>query len=250
MRSLPDRFCKGASKASTFYLILSSLVFSSGCLTMNNSKAISEYKSSINEFDRSLAGGKTYRIITGRLLAGAERNLLQFDGLLLGEGRYLNVESNARGIRFFESQTRLGGMSKKAFLIQQNACCMDDKAFRSILFLKGGDKADLSEILKQYDQFETGPSDFPTALLVMDFSNIYSFSAMHPYWEKGNEVSYFVQAPGTNYNEVMRDIEWHERSRIRLAGMYAWYAVAVPVDIVTSPFQLAGILLLGSGMPK
>lgn len=149
---------------------------------MNNNKAISEYKSSINEFDRSFAGGKTYRIITGRLLAGAEKNLLQFDGVLLGEGRYLNVESNPRGIRFFESQTRLVGTRKQAYLIQQNACCMDDKAFRTILFLKGGDKVDLSEILKQSYAFDTGPSEFPAALLVMDFSNIYTFSAMHPYW--------------------------------------------------------------------
>lgn len=177
------------------------------------------------------------------------RPVLQFDDVLLGRGRYLNVASGPSGMRFYESRTRITG-GKTVYLIQQNACCMDDRAFRSILFLKAGDQADPAAILKQHFSFDAGPVDFPAALLVMDFSNIYTFSAMHPYWEQGAVVTYFVQAPGTDYNEVMNEIEWVERNRFTLASMYAWYAVAVPVDIVTSPFQLAGLLLLGSGMPK
>ena len=38
--------------------------------------------------------------------------------------------------------------------------------------------------------------------------------------------------------------------RLRLAGLYAFYAVTVPVDIVTVPFQIAGLLLMGRGVVK
>ncbi|HNL10680.1 MAG TPA: hypothetical protein PKM44_09230, partial [Turneriella sp.] len=76
----------------------------------------------------------------------------------------------------------------------------------------------------------------------------YTFRAMHGYWQSEAGLSYLVQAPSTDYNEVMREIEWRQRSRISLAAMYGWYAVTVPVDIVTSPFQLIGMYLLGKGM--
>lgn len=230
-------------------MILGILPALPGCLTFKNNKAIDEYKSPINEFDRPLAGNKNYRVLTGRLVKGGAKPVMQFDEILIGAGRYLNVESGPQGVRFYESNKRSAD-GQRVFLVQQNACCLDDRAFRSVLFLKGGDKADLAAMMSQHFQFDTGPIDYPAAMLVMDFTNIYSFSAMHPYWEKNGEVMYFSQAPGTNYNEVFSDVEWGVRSRMTLAGMYAWYAVTVPVDIITSPFQLAGLLLLGSGMPK
>lgn len=230
-------------------MVVAAVSCCNACLTFKNNKAIDEYKSSINEFDRPLTGSKNYRILTGRLAAGPTTSLMQFDGVLLGEGRYLNVETGAQGMRFYESRAKIAA-GKRVFLVQQNTCCMDDEAFRSILFLKGGDKADVTAMLRQHFAFDTGPVEYPSALLVMDFTNIYSFSAMHPYWEKEAEVAYFVQAPGTDYNQVLKEIEWVERSRVTLAAMYAWYLVAVPVDIVTSPFQFAAMLLYGRGMVK
>ncbi len=224
------------------------LVFiAQACLTMRNSKAIEEYRSPINEFDRPLPGGANYRILPGHMVVQNGRKLLQFDSVLIGEKRFLNVESSAAGMRFYESAQRLD-QGKKVFLIQQNACCMDDAAFRRILFLKPGEKTTAAEILKTYYGLESGATTYPDALLVMDFTNIYTFRAMHGYWQSEAGLSYLVQAPSTDYNEVMREIEWRQRSRISLAAMYGWYAVTVPVDIVTSPFQLIGMYLLGKGM--
>lgn len=217
----------------------------SGCLTTRNNKAISEARSSIQEFDRALDGKGSSRILTGRLKFGEGKALMQFDRVLIGEGRYLNVESSASGLRFGESEKKLES-DQKIFLIQQNACCLKDAAFRTILFLKPGDGADLAAILKQHFDFNH-ESGFPSGLLVMDFSNVYTFSAMHGVWQKESELVYFVQTPGGEYNEVFRDIEWKKRSRLSLALLYAWYVIAVPVDIITSPFQLGAILLVGPG---
>lgn len=229
----------------TWLLLLSFTLAASACLTTRNNKAISEYRSSINEFDRPLGAKGNYRILPGRLQVQDGVARMQFDRLLIGDGRYLNVESSPRGLRFFESRQRLTG-KENIFLIQQNACCMDEKAFRAILFLKPGEKADLADILKDHFAFTAAPS-YPAGLLVMDFTNIYSFSAMHGFWQKEAELAYFVQAPGSDYNDVLGDIEWVRRSRFQLALLYGWYGIAVPLDIVTSPFQLAAVLLVGPG---
>ncbi len=229
-----------------FWLLpLTVALVASACLTTRNNKAVSEYRSSINEFDRSQGATGNYRILPGRLRVKDGVASMQFDRLLIGEGRYLNVESSPRGIRFFESRQRFAS-DENVFLIQQNTCCMDEKAFRTILFLKPGDKTDLADILKRHFTFTAVPG-LPAGLLVMDFSNTYTFSAMHGFWQKESELAYFVQAPGAEYSEVLGDIEWVQRSRFQLALLYAWYGIAVPVDIVTSPFQLAAVLLVGPG---
>lgn len=231
---------------SSWWLLFLLPILTSACLTSRNAKAIEEYRSPINEFDRQLDSTGNHRILTGKMTVQDGKALLQFDAVLLGSGRYLNVESTAQGMRFFETGNRLVS-GKTVFLVQQNACCMDDAAFRRILFLKPGEKISASEILHQYYHYQSQPQDYPSSLLVMDFTNIYAFTAMQAVWQSSEEVSFFVQASSTDYNVVMEQVEWRQRSRLTLAAMYGWYAVTVPVDIVTSPFQLIGMYLLGKG---
>ena len=216
------------------------------CLTMRNNRAIEEYRSPINEFDRRLLAGKNYRILPGRLATQNGRTILQFESLLIGEQRYLNIEATAGGMKFSETEVALKG-EQTIFMVQQNACCMQDDAFRRILFLKPGEKVSATEILKAYYTHNAGATRYPDALVVFDFTNIYTFSAMLAVWQNENGLTYFVQAPSTDYHMAFNAIEWQRRSRINLAAMYAWYAVAVPVDIITSPLQLAGLYLLGKG---
>jgi hypothetical protein len=123
---------------------------------------------------------------------------------------------------------------------------MNDTAFRTILFLKPGESTDLAAILKSHFDYTKEPG-YPSGLLVMDFSNVYTFSAMHGLWQNELQLSYFVHVPGGEYNKVFGGIEWRKRSRLNLALLYAWYGITVPVDIVTGPFQLAAILLVGPG---
>ncbi len=215
---------------------------------MQQAKSIEEYKSSINEFNRAFESAN-YRIIPGLLSVRQGKNLIQFDGVLLGRRRYLNIETGPGGMRFYETGTKME-TGKRVFLIQQNTCCMDDGAFRAVLFLKQGDAADPSEILKKYFNFDAGRTEYPSSLVVMDFTNIYTFMSINPFWEKGPEVSYLVQASGNDYNEVMNEIHWHERSFLQYIMMHGFYILTVPADIITSPFQLIGIFLLGNGLPR
>lgn len=230
-------------------LLIISLLLFSACLTSRNTKAIDEYRSPINEFDLALPEKGNFRVDAGSLSVVNGVAVMQFEKILRGSGRYLNVESSAQGMRFYESGGKLPA-GKRVYLVRQIACCMDDHAFREILFLKAGQQIDPRGILKTHFQQPAEIQDYPAAILVMDFSNIYTFTAMHALWQKDSGVSYFVQAPGNDYNSVMEDINWQERSRLKLVGMYSLYAVTVPVDIVTVPFQIAGLLLMGKGVVR
>lgn len=230
-----------------YLLLLNSLLFFSACLTSRNTKAIDEYRSPINEFDLALPEKGNYRVDAGSLSVINGVAVMQFEKILRGNGRYLNIESSAQGMRFYESREKLPA-GNHVYLVRQITCCMDDRAFREILLLTEGQKIAPHEILKTHFQQPAETSDYPAAILVMDFSNVYSFMAMHALWQKDNGISYFVQAPGNDYKLVMKNIHWQERSRLKLVGMYSLYAVTVPVDIVTVPFQIAGLLLVGKGM--
>ncbi|MBL8032549.1 MAG: hypothetical protein JNJ69_02530 [Leptospiraceae bacterium] len=221
----------------------------SACLTTRNSKAIREQKSAINEFDLTLPQNGNYRITAGTMSVQNGLTTLQFEGVLSGAGRVLNVESTAQGIMFYETRGALSP-GTRVFLITQITCCMNDNAFREILFLKAGQKANAAEMLRRHFGYETGNLENPTAILVMDFSNVYTFSAMHAVWKTADEVAYFSQAPGTDYNDVMQRIAWEKRSKASIAALYGWYGVTVPVDIVTGPVQLIMLLLYGYGMAK
>ena len=230
-------------------LVVLVVLVSSGCLTTKNSKAIQHYRSAVNEFDRRLTDGKNYRVLKGELTVQPGKSTLQFGDVLLGANRWLNVESTVEGIRFYETSERMP-TGYAVYLIQQNACCLEDAAFRQILFLKPGDNVSAAEILQKHFQYNVVASEGPSAVLVMDFTNIYSFGGMLAYWREGRQVTSFAQAPATDYEIVMRDIAWRERSRLNLAAMYAWYGITVPIDIVTSPLQLLGLLAYGNGMAK
>ncbi len=219
------------------------------CLTTKNTKAIENYRSPINEFDRPLVAGKSYRILSGKMAVSQQKVTLQFAEVLIGSNRLLNVESSPAGIRFYESSEPISA-AYTAYLIQQNACCLNDDAFRRILFLKTGDRVSAAKILKAHFQYPVAPGPEPSALLVMDFTNIYSFTGMQAYWQEPSEVTFFTQAASTDYAEVMREIAWQERSRLNLAAMYAWYGITVPLDIITSPFQLLGLLAYGNAIAK
>lgn len=230
-------------------LLLISLLLFSACLTSRNTKAIDEYRSPINEFDLALPEKGNFRVDAGSLSVVNGGAVMQFERILRGSGRYLNVESSAQGMRFSESREKLSA-GKRVYLVRQITCCMDERAFREILFLKAGQQIAPGEILKTHFQQPAEKQDYPAVILVMDFSNVYTFSAMHALWQKDSGVSYFVQVPGSDYNAVMEDIRWQERSGLKLVGMYSLYAVTVPVDIVTVPFQIAGLLMMGKGVVR
>lgn len=125
---------------------------------------------------------------------------------------------------------------------------MDDKAFREILFLKPGQTSNPAEILKTYFNYDAKLSEYPSSILVLDFSNIYAIIALNPYWNKNKEVVYMAQPQGNTYDEVMKEISWNVRSRLTYIAMNGMYLLTVPADIITSPLQLILLLLGGGGV--
>ena len=174
MQCRPLKRCR----VSRFFLFFLSVMFCSGCLTSRNTKAIDEYSSSINEFDRALPDKGNFRVDVGTLSVVNGVTVMQFANVLRGEQRFLNIESTAQGMRFLETSEKVAD-TRPAYLIRQVACCMEDKAFREILFLKPGQKAAPVELLQKHFQQSSAPLEYPTAIVVMDFSNVYTLSLIH-----------------------------------------------------------------------
>ena len=226
-------------------LILTSLLFLPACFTSSNSKAIREYRSPINEFDRSIIHGITH-ISTGQMTTYPDRKILQFADVLIGKDRFLNIELIGNNIRFYETDQQLADGSR-VLLLRQNACCLPDKAFRIFLFSKTGEKIALRPLLQENFQHDTGKIKYPTALAIMDFTNIFSFSANTLVWDADETLTLNALPTLGEYDEIMKEIRWHERSRLTLGMRYAFYLFTVPADLITGPFQFAAILISGPG---
>ncbi len=229
-----------------YFLFLAPVMVTQGCLTTRNSNAINEYRSPIREFDYKPLNNANYRILPGILWLRDGVVEMQFDSLLIGKGRYLNIVSTSTETHFSESEQKLEN-GQKIYLIQQSTCCVNDEVYNKVFLLKPGEKMSPNKILKTYYAFDAGALTIPTALVFLDFSNANAFSAMYSLWQKYLTESYTFELRSADYKKVFESIEWRERSRLKLIAMYAWYAVTVPVDLVTFPFQALAALPYVSG---
>ena len=85
------------------------------------------------------------------------------------------------------------------------------------------------------------------ALAVLDFSNVFTFNMSMLCWSGSDRLACNAGPALGPYEEEMKNIRWDVRSRVVYGLMHAWYVVAVPVDIVTFPFQIGTLYLVGPG---
>ncbi|MBV6494682.1 MAG: hypothetical protein LDLANPLL_02719 [Turneriella sp.] len=230
-----------------FSLSLILMLGVSACLTTRNTKDIEEYKSPINELDRRFVNGQIAVFHEAQMRRINDTVELQFSHVLIGRDRYLNATIQKNEIRFFEADTPMQG-GERAYLWQQNACCIDEAAHRKLLFLKAGEELSLPDFLRQGWNGPTTEVKPAAALFVLDTTNVYTLSAMAVLWQDEKTLLKDTAVAVGDYNVLMHDIPWKQRSRVKLALLYAFYGVSVPVDIVTSPFQLLALWLYGKGM--
>lgn len=221
--------------------LLPFLLFTAACLTTSHSKYLTDYASPYREFDTGIAGGN-FRVTEGRVVRG-DHLTARFSGILAGKERILQVEQRGSDLVFSEV-SEVFTQGDAAFLIQQNVCCLDDQAFRAVLFAKEGDALRSSEILSKY--FKYAPRD-AAALIVMDFANVYTISSQMLCWNTAEKVACTASLAPQPYTQAMQEIRWDVRSRFVYGFSHAWYLIALPVDIVTFPFQVAGLFLYGKG---
>ncbi len=209
-----------------------------------------------------------------REINGESYHYLQFDGLLKGEGRYLDVMIPLKGksspaieigpggnltetkalvprpgdVMFKESDKRING-DRPAYLIFQIYSNIDMKPFYALFNQKVGQVSDPKDILKEHFNYVIEDPQYPIALVKLDFVLNYSYSARALVWEKGIGEKAHVVCEGLDldkYDGPRFNIEWNERSKLIYGLRQAGYIGTVVADVVTSPVQLIYLLLVAA----
>ncbi|MBL8019753.1 MAG: hypothetical protein JNM27_08825 [Leptospirales bacterium] len=223
-------------------LVILTLAFvSSNCLTMIHTKAIKDYANARREFDTEIVKGHV-GMAKGVVRQDGSTVVAVFPQTLQGPGRLLRLEGKDGALRLSEVSASIEGTP--ALILRQNVCCMEDAALRAVIFAQPGDVKTADAIVREAFQIKDAPS--ANALGVIDFTNVYTVSAYLILSENGTIKSVSALPPG-DYDPAMSGIDWNVRSRPGYVLMHLWYGVTVPLDIVTSPFQLVAILLLPPG---
>lgn len=227
-------------------LFLMLCAFLPGCLTISYHDRVSGYGSPRNEFSDS-AGFVVYRgrIIEHVTVKNRPGTLLQFDGVLKGEGRWFEIHiPNEPGLNFIytESSKRRESSAQAFLLVEYTSVARGYDDLMS--YSPAAETADPAGLIGRKMKVPLSGRDFPVALSKMSLNNVKKFySSVWRYDLKGNG-----RATVRYYGDLERkysvlEIRWHRRSKIMKALYTAGYILPVAGDIVTSPLQLIGAIV-------
>lgn len=239
----------------------------SGCITTSYKKSNVEYAHAFREFNMDVQASGSVR--PGRYaglreINGFKYHHLQFDGILSRAGRYLDVLLPISGgvlgqrmnaapgslvaagqIVFQESSVRVDGTSA-AYLVFQTTAPSNMDAFYALFNLQVGQESDPGAIMKKNFAYSLPDSTMPVFLVKLDFVINYSYSADAILWERTTGRSAvtarWIDIDG--YDGPRMAIAWRERSKFVYGARQAGYVGTVIADVVTSPFQLLGLLFM------
>ncbi len=241
-------------------LLIPFLLIHPACMTINWHRSIVEMSSPAAEFTPYDGGNLSF--IKGQYLGiqkheGKDWHAISLPDTLIGQRRRLLLLLPVNGpgdpiITESEEQPTMPAFT--AFAIRQQTCCMSSEQFQAVLFIKAGEASDPETILRE--QFKQAGAFAPDAekraVIVLDQANVSSLTLQGALWQKegGRWIAKATHASVNDYDGKSFRLEWRARSRVGVAFSYALYAVTVPLDIVTSPFQLLGVigmLIVGPG---
>jgi len=233
--------------------------FLTGCITTAYHKSNEEYAHVFREFDMSETGESVHKGRDGGVqeIGGVTYHRLQFDNRLRGPERYLEILLPANpnaGARsgaapvFLRESSELITSSIPCYLVLQTTAGRDLESFYAFFRLATGQESDPAETMKKQFQYSIDQSS-RVSLVRLDFAMNYVYSTNAAHWQsmQSKRVS-AVWIDSDAYNSPRLAIEWRERSKFLYGLRQFGYAGTVLADVVTSPVQLAGaILLLAAG---
>ncbi|MCU0849330.1 MAG: hypothetical protein MUD12_15720 [Spirochaetes bacterium] len=230
-------------------VMLAVLVFQCGCATISYHRYMGTSYEPTREF-RDFA--ENNRLYTGTLVSenaayrGKECYHIQFEGVLEGNGRYLEIYLPRDGqadAAILETDKKLDG-KKISFLIIERSCCADN--YRELF-----DPIPMREteknpsLLFNYVKNKFGRSvsaaDLPVIFCKLSFSNVFQYSVIYTVWETGAAGASYrwnssLEQPYSNI-----EVGWGKRSRAVYVLSRAGYVFTALFDVATSPIQLIGV---------
>jgi hypothetical protein len=185
-------------------------------------------------------------------IAGHDYYHLQFDSLLIGHKRlldiYLPVEAYQYDPIIKESKTKIE-KGQDVLACVSHYFSMDEQSFKYKLFYPTQEVANepekkLLQMLKKENQ-KDAPDPF--IALELDLTNVFESKINANIWKKdtlgnwnGGRYYYYPRRPDHWFEP---QVKWKKRSRIGSILIKPLYLVTVAIDIVSCPFQL--LLLKG-----
>lgn len=222
-----------------------------GCVTISYHDSMKGVSSGVKEFTEFDGTFKLYRgLYSDKTVSrnGREYYETQFDGVLEGTGRYLNVLVPVKygyDPVVFESSASISG-DRPAFLAVERYCCMDD--YKEIYdpsysLGMGKDAEKMKGVLKKYFPGLEN-SGGGVMFISLSFTNVNYFSLITSLWRPGEEVDKRIENTfllNAEYSKL--DVRWVNRSRVMSALSKGGYVFTAAADIITSPIQLIGVLI-------
>jgi hypothetical protein len=146
---------------------------------------------------------------------------------------------------FLESEKRLTG-KHPAYIVFQIYTGLDQNIFRSFHNQKVGQVSDPAVMLKSNFKYKIRDPQYPFALVKLDFSHIYKYSANAIVWERNSAKKQVVSCVSVNidqYDGTLMNVEWRVRSKLLYGVRQAGYIGTVIADVITSPVQLVILIL-------
>ena len=256
------------------------LIVLTGCITAAYKKSNVEYSHAYREFN--MAGASGERVYKGtyegvREIDGGKYHYLQFDGLLKGQGRFLDVLLPLKGVQtraeklgpdgrfhetdtfitrpgnviFRESSTAVNG-TRPAYLIFVRTALYSMEPFYALHNLRAGQESDPVAIMKQHFKYDIRDPKYPLALVKLNFSLNYKYSTRSLVWDSGPDGKTRVSCEGIDldsYDGPRLAVQWKERNKLVYGLRQAGYAGTIIADVVTSPVQLVMLVLTGLAGP-
>jgi len=230
-------------------VMLAVLVFQSGCATISYDRYMGTSYEPTKEFRDFDEKNKYY---AGTLVSektsfrGKECYHLQFEGVLEGPGRYLNLYLPRDGrsdAAILETDRKLDG-KKISFLIVERTCCADNyKELFDPIPMRETEKN--PSILYDYVKNKFGRSvsaaDLPVIFCQLSFTNVLKYSVIYTVWETGAAGASYRWNSSLDQPYSNIEVNWGKRSRVVYILSRTGYVFTALFDIATSPIQLIGV---------
>ncbi len=268
-------------KAGLFACVL---LLCTGCITASYQRSNDAYRHARREFTPQF--NHNTMVIKGRWggpveYRGGQCYRLQFDGVLKGDGRYLDVmvplaayrmkgyhgtQSYERNVSgdvmvlsgspfFVESDRKISG-GHSAYLVLRDPVDVNMELFYAFFNLKVGAVTDPAALMKKQFNYDIRDAAYPLAVVKLEmqgqdkYREHDKFNAHAVMWDRTNDGKAAITCYGSVADEFSgdhMDIRWKERGRLVYALRQGGYIGTAIADVVTSPVQLVMIILNAMG---
>lgn len=239
-------------KYLSLIILTVSVMTAAGCAIITYHEKFGRAGDEMAEFNEF---NEKYRICKGTVADdsfirnGKQFYHLQFNGVLAGQGRILNIliphDDGAEPEIFETWGTPAEG--RKTYIMVVRLCCPDDhKEIFDPLTSREIEKS--SVLMKQYLLLKFPESlsedQWPVIFCELSLTNVKTYNLVYKKWNpvpSGKDIAGYGAALEVPYSKM--DLKWCRRSMAGNIIIKAGYILPVIIDIVTSPVQLIGFII-------